>query len=147
MRYFYLRGLKCLSFQGPVSLSPETYTYISLKTHLLDFPLSSSPLGIRNTWQSDRSSSRFTHRASCQGPQSGRVSRDTSLCSGQNQPPQPVQQRGRAEPSDVRGGEGEMTCPNHSAGAGIPGRMDRPLAVEQATDSVTYYLYDLEQIT
>ena len=42
---------------------------------------------------------------------------------------------------------GEMTRPNHIVGVDITGRMERPLAVEQTSYSITHNLYDLGQIT
>lgn len=42
---------------------------------------------------------------------------------------------------------GGMTCPNRIAGVEITGRMERRLAVKQATYFTTHYLYDLGQIT
>lgn len=35
---------------------------------------------------------------------------------------------------------GEMTCPDHLAGVDIPGRMDRPPAVKQATYNLAIYM-------
>lgn len=35
---------------------------------------------------------------------------------------------------------GEMTYPNHIAGVNVTGRMERPLAIKQATSSLTSYV-------